>query len=141
MHSATVAARRLAMAFAEQHAGQLSAGIEDRSARVALPGSGRKLDHFEREIGPWRNILRAAATNGAIRTRTVTGDRQGFAGAGALGDRRTGCTFGLRIRRAAKSQSRSVFKTSAGERNPSGNCTVIGPLAASTTCQLVTTSP
>src|SRR5690349_21477286 len=43
--------------------------------------------------------------------------------------------------RAARSQSLSVFTTSAGDLKPSGNSTVMGPAASRTTCQLLITRP
>src|SRR5688500_5768729 len=53
----------------------------------------------------------------------------------------SGSALGRRIDRAARSQSASVRTTSAGDLCPSGNSTVIGPVASRTTCQLVTTKP
>ena len=60
---------------------------------------------------------------------------------GALIATGSGVTFGRQMARAARSQSRSVFKTVAADRKPLGNSTQTGAAASRTTCQLVTTRP
>ena len=47
-----VLARQKTVAGAEQHACQLAAGVEDRAARVALPGGNVHLDEFAGIVSP-----------------------------------------------------------------------------------------
>src|SRR5262245_26077268 len=74
MDASAVRARRAAAPFSKQHAGQFTAAVEDRPARVALPRGGGAFDDLKWVAQARSEVLRAAPGLRAIVAAAITGD-------------------------------------------------------------------
>ena len=146
-HAAAVAAHRVAArphisSGPEQDAGDLTATVADRSARIAPACLHVDLEDLMREISPRGMVFDTSARYGAISpVGSIAGDRKRF----ARSRRFRGQRQWLHLRALDGQGGQVPVVVSLQHQGPAAEpirkTTVIGPVASRTTCQLVTTRP